>query len=75
MIHETLYSLKEAGFVNIDKAKLDAYVVVGYKYTILPSFTITPTYALDEHGNPKHVGDCNVSDFLAYATGISVTAG
>ena len=75
MIHETLYSLKDAGFVNIDKAKLDAYVVVGYKYTILPSFTITPTYALDEFDNPKHVGDCNVSDFLAYATGISVTAG
>ena len=75
MINETLYSLASAGFVNVDKAKLDSYVIIGYHYTIVPSFGITPVYALDEYDNPKHVGDCNISDFLAYATGISVTAG
>ncbi len=72
MINETLYTLADAGFVNIDRAKLDALVITGYTYSVYPSFSVTPVYALDEFSNPKHVGDCNVSDFLSYAIGIAI---
>ena len=76
MLHETLYSLYDAGFLNVDRSKLDQRVLVGYTYTVIPSLTFTPQYAIDPvSGLEKHIGDCTVSEFLDYAIGIGVNAG